>query len=48
MKISVRRRQALMVENGAFIYKVDYVAIYFLKIINLEMHQKHEIKQIIY
>ena len=34
MKISLRRRQALMVEDGAFSHKIDYVAI-----LNIEGHQ---------
>ena len=37
MKISLQRRHALMVEDGSFSHKVDYVAI-FLKILNLEGH----------
>ena len=37
MKISLRRRHALMVEDGAFSHKIDYVTI-VLEILNLEGH----------
>ena len=37
VKISLRRRHALMVEDGAFSHKIDYIAI-FLEIFNLEGH----------
>ena len=37
MKISLKRRHALMVEDGAFSHKIDYVTI-CLEIINLEGH----------
>ena len=39
MKISLRRRHALIVEDGAFGNKIDYVAI-FLKIQNLEHYNR--------
>ena len=29
MKISLRRRHALIVDNGAFIHKIDYVTMFF-------------------
>ena len=38
MKISLRRRHAPMVRNGAFSHKIDYTTI-FLEILNLEGHQ---------
>ena len=38
VKISLRRRHALMVEDGAFSHKIDYIA-NFWEIINLEGHQ---------
>ena len=37
MKISLRRRHALMVEDVVFSHKIDYVTI-ILKILNLEGH----------
>ena len=37
MKIFLRRRHALMVEDGAFGHKIDYVII-FKEIINLKGH----------
>ena len=37
MKISLQRRHALMVEEGAFIHKIDHVTI-FKKILNLVGH----------
>ena len=37
MKISLRRRQALTVADGAFSHKVDYVTI-FKEILNLKGH----------
>ena len=37
MKISLRRRHALIVEDGAFSHKVYYVTI-FWEILNLEGH----------
>ena len=39
VKISLRRRHAPMVENGAFSHKVDFVLI-FKEILNLEGHPK--------
>ena len=36
MKISLQRRHPLMIEDGSFSHKVDYVAIFLLKILNLE------------
>ena len=38
MKISLRRRHAPMVGNGALSHKIDYITI-FLEILNLEGHQ---------
>ena len=38
MKISLRRRHALKVEDGAFSHKIAYVAI-FWEILNLQGHQ---------
>ena len=38
MKISLRRRHAQMVRNGAFSHKIDYITI-FLEILYLEGHQ---------
>ena len=38
MKISLRRRHAPMVRNGAFSHKIDYITI-FEEILNLEGHQ---------
>ena len=40
MKISFRRRHALMVEDGAFSHKKNYITI-FLKILNSEGHPNH-------
>ena len=37
VKISLRRRHALMVEDGAFSHKIDYVT-FFLEILNPEWH----------
>ena len=37
MKISLRRRHALTVADGAFSHKIDYVTI-FMEILNLEGH----------
>ena len=37
MEISLRRRHALIVEDGAFSHKIDYVTI-FRKILSLEGH----------
>ena len=37
MKISLRRRHALMVEYGAFSHKIEYATIFF-EILNLEGH----------
>ena len=39
MKISLRRRHALTVADGAFSYKIDYVTI-FLEILNPVGHPK--------
>ena len=38
MKISLQRRHTLMVEDGTFSHKIDYVTI-FRKILNLKGHQ---------
>ena len=38
MKISLRRRHALMVGDGAYSNKIDYITI-LLEILNLEEHQ---------
>ena len=38
MKISLRRRHAPMIENGALSHKIDYITI-FKEILNLEGHQ---------
>ena len=38
VKIYLRRRHALMVEDGAFSHKIDYVTI-FKKILNRKGHQ---------
>ena len=38
VKIPLRGRHTLMVEDGAFSHKIDYVAIFY-KILNLEEHQ---------
>ena len=38
MKISLRRRHALMIGNSAFSHKIDYV-IFFSEILSLEGHQ---------
>ena len=37
MKLSLRRSHALMVEDGAFSHKIDYITI-FLEIQNIEEH----------
>ena len=37
MKLFLRRRHALMVEDGAFSHKIDYVT-FFQEILNLEGH----------
>ena len=37
MNISLRRRHALSVEDGAFSHKIDYITI-FLETLNLEGH----------
>ena len=37
MKISLRRCNAIMVEDGAFSHKIDY-GIYFKEILNLKGH----------
>ena len=38
MEITLRRRHALMVKDGAFNHKIDYVTI-FVEILNLKGHQ---------
>ena len=40
MKISLRRRHALTVADGAFSHKIDYVTI-FQEIINPKVHPNH-------
>ena len=40
MNISLRRRYALIVEDGAFSHKIDYVTI-FKVILNLKGHLNH-------
>ena len=40
MEISLRRRHALMVGDGAFSHEIDYVTI-FLEILNLEGYPNH-------
>ena len=37
MNISLRRRNALMVEDGPFIHKIDFITL-FGEILNLEGH----------
>ena len=38
VKISLRRRHALVVKDGAFSHKIDYFS-NFLEVLNLEGHQ---------